>query len=331
MIMATRGCINSPDIFCYICGQFVIKKQRRNITDFVKKAYYAYFGMKVGDQDKSWAPHKVCCICVEELRQWTQGNKKSLLFGIPMIWREPGNHHDDCYFCSCNVQGYNSKNKKGICYPNMPSAMRPAAHGPDIPIPTPPETLDTNPPDSEYDVSVCDDVGFQPTTSSEPQLFTQIELSDLVRDLGLPKDCAEILGSRLQSKNSLSPGILFSWYQNRDKEFIPYFTDDGSLVYCSDISGLICKLGVVYDVSEWRLFIDSSKEVLKESCFTTVTNMLFLVAHSIHLKETYENLEILLNKMKYKEHGWLICGDLKVLCMLLGQQPGNTKCPCFFT
>jgi hypothetical protein len=109
--MATRG-INSPDIFCYICGQFVIKKQRRNIQDFEKKAYYAHFGMKLGDKDKSWAPHKVCCICVEELRQWTQGMKKSLPFGIPMIWREPGNHSDDCYFCSCNVQGYTSKNKK---------------------------------------------------------------------------------------------------------------------------------------------------------------------------------------------------------------------------
>jgi hypothetical protein len=70
------------------------------------------------------------------------------------------------------VQGYKSKNKKDICYPNMLSAMRPAAHGPDIPIPTPPETLDTSPPDSEYDVSDCDDVDFQRTTSIEPQLFT---------------------------------------------------------------------------------------------------------------------------------------------------------------
>jgi hypothetical protein len=66
--------------------------------------------------------------------------------------------------------------------------MRPVAHGPDIPIPTPLETLDTSPPDSEYDVGGCDDVNFQPTTSSKPQLFTQSELKDLVRDLGLPKD-----------------------------------------------------------------------------------------------------------------------------------------------
>jgi peroxiredoxin len=48
--MATRSCINIPDIFSYICGQYVIKKQRQNITDFVEKAYYAYFGMKLGDK-----------------------------------------------------------------------------------------------------------------------------------------------------------------------------------------------------------------------------------------------------------------------------------------
>jgi hypothetical protein len=87
----------------------------------------------------------------------------------------------------------------------------------------------------------------------------ELELNDLVRDLGPPKDCPEILGSRHQSKNLLSPCTSFSWCRNRDKEFIPYFAHDGSLVYCSNISGIIWKLGVVYDASEWRLFMDSSK------------------------------------------------------------------------
>lgn len=99
------------------------KKYQRNITDFVKKSYYAYFGVKLGDQDKTWAPHKVCSICVEELRQWTNCTKKSFRFGIPMIWREPKNHSDDCYFCSCKMQGHNSKSVKNIVYPNLPSAM----------------------------------------------------------------------------------------------------------------------------------------------------------------------------------------------------------------
>ncbi|GBN87961.1 hypothetical protein AVEN_65749-1 [Araneus ventricosus] len=110
--MATRGCSNDPNKFCYICSELTIKKQQRNITDFMKKLYFAHFGVKLGDQDKSWAPHIVCCICVEELKQWLSGIQKSLRFGIPMIWRKPSNHIDDCYFCSLNVHGFNAKNRK---------------------------------------------------------------------------------------------------------------------------------------------------------------------------------------------------------------------------
>ena len=55
-----KGCINDPDIFCYICRSFVPSVQRQNTTPFVKIVYYAYFGVKLEDQDKVWAPHKVC-------------------------------------------------------------------------------------------------------------------------------------------------------------------------------------------------------------------------------------------------------------------------------
>ncbi|GBM82660.1 hypothetical protein AVEN_200564-1 [Araneus ventricosus] len=53
------------------------------------------------------------------------------------------------------------------------------------------------------------------------------------------------------------------------------------------------------------------------------------VGHSVHYKEGYENLAIILNKLKYKDHMWTICEDLKVIAMLLGFQEGNTKYPCF--
>ena len=55
--MASRGCVNSPDSFCYICSELVVKKQQQIIMDFAQKVYLAYFGVKVGDQDKLWAPH----------------------------------------------------------------------------------------------------------------------------------------------------------------------------------------------------------------------------------------------------------------------------------
>jgi hypothetical protein len=78
--------------------------------------------------------------------------------------------------------------------------------------------------------------------AQNPRFFSQSELNDLVRDLGLPKDSAEVLGSRLKSKNLLSPGTSFSWHRNRQKEFITYFSQDGDIMYCSDVFGLMEKV-----------------------------------------------------------------------------------------
>ena len=59
-----RGCVNDPDSFCYISGRFTRKKDRRNVTPLIKNALYAYFGVKLGDQDKTWALHKdVLVVC----------------------------------------------------------------------------------------------------------------------------------------------------------------------------------------------------------------------------------------------------------------------------
>ena len=56
MSSTRRCCKMKPDSFCYICGKYTFDKQKKNITDFVKKAYLAYFGVRLGDQDKLWAP-----------------------------------------------------------------------------------------------------------------------------------------------------------------------------------------------------------------------------------------------------------------------------------
>jgi hypothetical protein len=58
------------------------------MTGFTRKVYYAYFGVKLGDQDTSWAPHKICYICVEDLKKWSKGKKKGFRLGVPMIRRE---------------------------------------------------------------------------------------------------------------------------------------------------------------------------------------------------------------------------------------------------
>ena len=36
-----RQCRNNPDIFCYICGEYMMAKYRFNVRDFTKRAYEA--------------------------------------------------------------------------------------------------------------------------------------------------------------------------------------------------------------------------------------------------------------------------------------------------
>lgn len=86
----------------------------------------------------------------------------------------------------------------------------------------------------------------------------------------------------------------------------------------------------IYKANEWRLFIDSSKRSLKAVLLHNGNKYASVpVGYSVYLTETYKNLETLLKAIEYKEHDWMICGDLKILCMLLGQQSGYTKFPCF--
>jgi len=35
------------------------------------------------------------------------------------------------------------------------------------------------------------------------------------------------------------------------------------------------------------------------------------VTHGVQLKETYENVAVLFENIKYAEHNWLVCGDRK--------------------
>jgi len=53
----SRSSVNSADLFCYVFGEVMLESQTRSITPLIKKAYHLFFGCKLGDQDKKWAPH----------------------------------------------------------------------------------------------------------------------------------------------------------------------------------------------------------------------------------------------------------------------------------
>ena len=138
-----RRCLNHADNFCYICGKYTITTQRKNITPKVKLAYHLYFGCKVGDQDKEWAPHICCVSCTSGLTQWLNNKRSSMPFAVPMVWREQKDHSSDCYFCMTDIKGYTGKNKKLILYPDVPSAIKPVPHDEFLPIPNPPADPDS--------------------------------------------------------------------------------------------------------------------------------------------------------------------------------------------
>ena len=174
------------------------KKTEKTIDKFYMKAYYKYFKIKLGNQDKTWAPQIIYKSCR------TAGKQTALKFGIPMIWPEPANHFGDCYFCMTNLVGYNKKNRENILYPSIPSATWPIPHSDENPVPVFKELLDipisaaslapqpvpeeltesnSNPErldnDNHIDYHEC---------LSEPNRFNQDHLSDLIRDLNLPKE-----------------------------------------------------------------------------------------------------------------------------------------------
>ena len=63
---------------------------------------------------------------------------------------------------------------------------------------------------------------------------------------------------------SYRSNILYSWYRNREYEFLSFFEQAETLVYCTNVPKLMRTLGLKdYNADEFRLFIDSSKRKLK--------------------------------------------------------------------
>ena len=53
------------------------------------------------------------------------------------------------------------------------------------------------------------------------------------------------------------------------------------------------------------------------------------VAYATMAKESYGVMRNMLQLIKYEEHKWKLCGDLKIVAMILGMQQGYKKYGCF--
>jgi len=164
-------------------------------------------------------------------------------FAVPMVWGEPSNHATDCYFCMAPlVSGSITKKKKWtIVYPNIPSALRPVPHGEGISVPKPPKefTIDSDDEDEgespsgspEPPASTEPHVSHGRSSAPQPHILILDELKDLVRDLELSKNKAQLPGSRFKQWNLLEKNVPISSFRSRHQQLV--LSSERKMTLCS--------------------------------------------------------------------------------------------------
>ena len=146
------------------------------------------------------------------------------------------------------------------------------------------------------------------TITSEPNRLNQDDLSDLIHDLNLPKESAELLASRLKERNFLQAKTNATLYRNREANFLPHFKQYEEIVVCNDVELLLMELSFVhYEANSWHLFIDSSKRSLKCVLLHNTDEYASIpIGLSTTLEEKYEPVKKVLECIKYNQHNWKV-------------------------
>jgi len=172
----------------------------------------------------------------------------------------------------------------------------------------------------------CDPTFARACSSNEPHLLTQGDLNDIVRDLNPSKKQAEPLGSRLKGWNLLHQDTKVCFYCGHHEEFKDFFSLEDGFMFYNDVCSIMAVLGHEYNPDQWHLFTDSSKVRLKVVLLHSRNGFPSIpLAHAANMKESYESMKLLLGKIKCDEFKWKLCGDLKVVALLLGMQVRCTK------
>ena len=109
--------------------------------------------------------------------------------------------------------------------------MRPISHSDKVPVPIftklpdigedqlRSSTSSTNSDDDDEE----QDIAYEAWNDGRVSLYSQYELNDLMRDLNLPKQSAEVLAFRLQEKHLLKADSSVSFYRNGKENLRKYF------------------------------------------------------------------------------------------------------------
>ena len=146
----------------------------------------------------------------------------------------------------------------------------------------------------------------------------------------MTKSNAELLTSRLKQWNLLDDSVQITEQRKRHQSFSSFFTMENAICFCNNVCGLLYTIGIPCIPSEWRLFFDSLSKILKAVLLHNGNKYPSLsLTHSVHLKETYENVKAVLNVLKYDQYNWEVIGDFKMIAFLMVMQGVFTKYPCY--
>ena len=222
------------------------------------------------------------------------------------------------------------KNASAIIYPSIPSSIAPVPHSDQLPVPIPtrcqdPVSADKSTTD-ENDITIDDYVVNSNLERKKPYYTNQKDLNDLIKDLRLTESNAELSTSRLKQWNLVDDFVPITEQRKRHQSFSTFFTMQNAICFCNNVSGLFYSIGIPCIPSKWRLFIDNSSKSLKAVLIHKGNKYPSLsLAHSVHLKETYENVKTVLNVLKYEQYNWEVNGDFKMIVFLDGNAGGFQK------
>ena len=122
------------------------------------------------------------------------------------------------------------------------------------------------------------------------------------RDVYLTKEKSEFLASRLQERNLLEKRVEITLYRKRTEDLLALFTMKDNLCFCNDITELFEQLEILYDKTNWRLFMDTSKDSIKSVLLHNGNTLPSVpIAYSTTMKKSYENLKAILTSMQYDD------------------------------
>jgi len=72
----------------------------------MRQTYELYFGSKVRDEDKVWTLLICCSSCSRNWEGWVKSTDTSMPFGVQVVWHDPRDHRNNCYFCMTKISGF---------------------------------------------------------------------------------------------------------------------------------------------------------------------------------------------------------------------------------